>query len=145
MDIISTNLFSQVNYWAVVVAALVTFFLGGLWYSPALFEELWMNANGYSEEQVKQMQSALGVTGFAGAFLAYLLMAMVFALLLAVLNIESVGGGLLLGILIWFGFVATTGLTVNLFSIRPLSSWSIDAAYQLVFLLVTGAILGLWR
>ena len=145
MDMISTSLFSQVNYWAVIVAALVTFFLGGLWYSPAMFEEMWMNANGYSEEQVKQLQAALGVIGFGSALLAYLAMALVFALLAAALGVNSIGGGLLLGGLIWLGFVATTGLTVNLFSVRPLSTLLIDAAYQLVFLLITGAILGLWR
>lgn len=143
MDFIST--FSHINYWAVIVAALVTFFLGGLWYSPAMFEEVWMTANGYSEEQVKQMQSALGAAGFGSAFLAYLLMAAVFAMLAAAFGVKSIGGGLLLGVLIWLGFVATTGLTVTLFSIRPLTTWLIDAAYQLVFLLVTGAILGLWR
>ena len=44
---------SYVNYGAVVVAALSTFLLGGLWYSPLLFGKVWMKANGFTLEQVE--------------------------------------------------------------------------------------------
>lgn len=104
-----------------------------------------MTANGYSDEQVRQIQSALGPAGFASTFIAYLAMAMAFAVLVTMLNASGVWAGLMLGFLIWLGFVATTGLTVSLFSPRPLMTWVIDAGYQLVFLLMTGAILALWR
>ena len=40
------------------VAALIVFFVGGLWYS-ALFGKLWVRLHGYSEEKVKQMQAAM--------------------------------------------------------------------------------------
>ncbi len=145
VTLLSLGLFSHINYWAVIVAGLLTFFIGGLWYSPALFEAAWMTANGYNEEQARHIQSSLGTVGFASAFLCYLAMAMVFALLITMLDIDSVWGGLLLGFLIWLGFVATSGLTVNLFSVRSLAAWGIDAGYQFVFLLMTGAILAAWR
>jgi hypothetical protein len=37
---------SNVNVLAVVVAALSSFMLGGLWYSPALFGKAWQLAAG---------------------------------------------------------------------------------------------------
>lgn len=40
MASLTTALFSEINYWAVIVAGLLTFFLGGLWYSPAMFDGL---------------------------------------------------------------------------------------------------------
>ncbi len=145
MTTLTADLLTQINYWAVLVAGLATFFLGGLWYSPALFENAWMQANGITPDQVKALQASLGPSGFAGTFAAYLVMALILALLLALLGIESATGGIVVALAIWLGFVATTGLTVNLFSVRPLSAWVIDAGFQALGLILTGAILGLWR
>ena len=39
----------QINYFAVLTAAISTFVIGGLWYSPALFHRAWMSANGLTE------------------------------------------------------------------------------------------------
>lgn len=71
MGLLSIDAFAGVNYWAVLVAGLLTFFLGGLWYSPVLFGQIWMQANGYEEQQVRELQSALGPAGFASAAAAY--------------------------------------------------------------------------
>ncbi|HNV31146.1 MAG TPA: DUF1761 domain-containing protein, partial [Cyclobacteriaceae bacterium] len=43
----------QLNYLAILVAALSTFLIGGLWYSPALFGKAWMKENGFTEESMK--------------------------------------------------------------------------------------------
>ena len=43
----------QLNYLALFVAALSTFILGGLWYSPAVFGKAWMRENGFKEEDLK--------------------------------------------------------------------------------------------
>ena len=54
-------------------------------------------------------------------------------------------GGVKLGALIGVGFAATVGLTANMFSEKPLATWLIDAGYQIVYLMVMGAILVAWR
>ena len=38
--------FPAVNYLAIVVAAIVIFILGGLWYSPMLFSRRWVKLIG---------------------------------------------------------------------------------------------------
>ena len=43
----------QLNYFAIFVAALSTFLIGGLWYSPAVFGKAWMRENGFTEESLK--------------------------------------------------------------------------------------------
>ncbi|MBT8100109.1 MAG: DUF1761 domain-containing protein [Gammaproteobacteria bacterium] len=55
------------------------------------------------------------------------------------------GDGLLLGFMVWLGFVAPTGLAVNLFSTRPIASWTIDAGFQLIALLIAATVFAVWR
>ena len=38
------------NTWAIVLAAVSSFMLGGLWYSPVLFGKTWNNENGGVEQ-----------------------------------------------------------------------------------------------
>ena len=45
---------SFLNWWAILAAALSTFLIGGLWYSPAVLGKMWMRENGFKEEDMKQ-------------------------------------------------------------------------------------------
>jgi hypothetical protein len=44
----------EINWIAVVVAALASFLLGGLWYSPVLFGKAWQRETGLTDEKLKQ-------------------------------------------------------------------------------------------
>lgn len=44
---------AALNYWAILVAALSAFLVGGMWYSPAVFGKTWMKENGFSEADLK--------------------------------------------------------------------------------------------
>ena len=43
----------DVNWLAVLAAAISAFLLGGLWYSPALFGKAWQRGAGLTDEQLK--------------------------------------------------------------------------------------------
>jgi len=43
----------EVNWIAVVVAAVACFVLGGLWYSPVLFGKAWQHETGLTDEKLK--------------------------------------------------------------------------------------------
>lgn len=139
------ELVRDVNPWAVMVAGVATFVLGGIWYSPMLFENVSIRAHGYGEAEQAALRATLVPSRFAAALAAYVAMAAAFALLASAAGVEGLGGGLALGALLWVGFVVTAGLTTTLFSPRPLEAWAIDAGFQLCFLLGTGALLGVWR
>lgn len=51
MDIATA--FGSMNWLAVLVAAVSSFVIGGLWYGP-LFGRAWMQAFGFTEEDLKQ-------------------------------------------------------------------------------------------
>lgn len=132
-----------VNVLAVLVAAVLTFGLGALWYSPLLFARRWMAAHGYSEADVARMQAGMGPS-YALAFACWLAMAAVLALVAPHFG-EGVGPTLHAGLLLWLGFSATVGLIANRFSDKPLSAWLIDAGYQVTSVAIMAVVLGAWR
>jgi hypothetical protein len=134
----------SVNFLAVVVSALAAFMLGALWYSPALFARQWVAAQGYTPEKLEAMKRGMAKT-YSLSFLCFLVMAWVMAVLIGRLGIVDALGGVKLGGLTWLGFAATIGLTANLYSDKPLAAWIIDTGYQLVYMVVMGVILAVWR
>lgn len=134
---------SEVNYLAVVAAALATMALGALWYGP-LFGRLWTSAHGHTPERLEAMRRGVG-WAYGLSFVCYLVMATALAYLLAWIGAVTVPGALWLAFVCWLGFAATIGLTSHLFSDRRPPAYWIDAGYQLVYLLGMGAVLGAWR
>ena len=45
----------------------------------------------------------------------------------------------------WLGFALPLGFIAHLYSQKRIAAWLIDLGYQLVYLLVMGAILGAWH
>ncbi|HEU5260136.1 MAG TPA: DUF1761 domain-containing protein [Gemmatimonadales bacterium] len=136
---------TTVNILAVIVAAVATFILGAVWYSPVLFAKQWMQAHGYTPEKVEEMRKKGMARAYAVSVLCYLAMAYVLALLASYTQATTLAQGLWLGFLAWLGFAAPLGLTANMFSDKPIAVWVIDAGYQLAHLLLMGAIVSLWR
>ena len=134
--------FADINFLAVGLAAVLTFVLGALWYSPLLFAKPWMAAHGYTEEHVKEMQAGAGKL-YGISFVCWFVMATVLALIGEHFG-ENVPAMLHTGLLLWIGFSATTGLTTNLFSDKPIKLWLIDAGYQVVSVTLMAVVLGLW-
>jgi hypothetical protein len=129
---------------AVMLAAVAAFVIGFLWYSPFLFGNLWVQGHGYTPEQLAAMQTTVGRT-YGIMFLCLIVSGVVLSLLLHLSATADAAGGARLGFLGWLGFAATTGLSGNLFGLAPLSLYAIDTAYQLVYFVAMGAILGYWR
>ena len=134
----------DVNWIAILVAAIAAFALGALWYSRTLFGRQWMAAHGHTPEKLAAMQSNMGKT-YAFSFITYLIMAMVIALLMGLTGGNSVAQGVVIAVLAWLGFGFTIGLNSNLFSDKPSAAFMIDAGYQFVHVIVMGAIIGAWR
>lgn len=128
------------NIWAVLVAAVSTFLIGGLWYAPPMFGKAWMRENGFTEESLSN-RNMLKIFGLA--FLLALIASVNLAMFLG--KDTTVSLGALYGFLAGFGWVATFVGTHYLFERRSLTLFLINAGYSIVSLTVMGAIIGAWQ
>ncbi|HRP62411.1 MAG TPA: DUF1761 domain-containing protein [Phycisphaerales bacterium] len=136
--------FDTVNYLAVLVAGVVVFFIGGVWYQ-ALFGKTWVKLHGYTQEDVQRMQKARPPVVFFGTMVAaYLVMCFAGALLVTALDLRTVVAGMTLGGLLWL-VVAAINMTAHITTEKPIALYAIDTTYQFVIFLVAGAILASWR
>jgi hypothetical protein len=130
----------NLNYWAVLAAALSTFLIGGLWYSPAVLGKIWMKENGFTEEGMKGANMA---KIFGLAFVLGLISAINLAMFLG--PDATAATGAFYGFLAGFGWVATFVGTHYLFERKSFTLFLINAGYSVVALTVMGLIIGLWR
>jgi hypothetical protein len=128
------------NFWAILLAALSAFLVGGLWYSPVLFGRAWKRANGFGAEE----PPAAGAKTFAITFVISVVMAANLAMFLNDPKTTVVWGATA-GFLAGFGWVAMGIGIVSLFERRPWSYVFVNGGYVTVALSLMGAILGAWR
>lgn len=123
-----------INPWAVLVAALSTFIIGGLWYS-LLLARPWQRASGVTDAQLQ--------SGTARVFIGSFLLAVVMATSLAAfIGDAGLGFGLFAGLAAGVTWVATA-LGINyLFERRSVTLFAINAGYNAITFAIMGAIIG---
>ena len=128
------------NVLAIVTAALTTFAVGGLWYSPILFATAWMRESGLSEEQARQapMGRIFGLSALAALVMATNLAAFLGAK-------ATLSFGLAAGAATGVGWVSMSLGVTYLFEERSLKLWLIDSGYHVVAYTLMGGILGAWH
>jgi uncharacterized membrane protein YqjE len=157
----------EMNYLAILVAALSSFVVGFIWYNPKVFGTIWMNEIGMTEEKAKQgnMAKIFGLT---------FVFALIFAFMIPTITIHQIGAMQLAGgnandeALIAFlqvhgekfrsfhhgalhGFIAGLFLALPIVATNALfeqKSWKyilVTAGYWVVVMTVMGAIICGWK
>jgi len=132
---------SNINYLAVLAAAVSTFVLGGLWYSPLLFGKAWMRANSFADADLQAFSKA---RMFGWSFFFALVMAINLAMFLAGPT-TNVTWGMAAGGLAGFGWVALAIAIIGVFENRSWTYILINGGYMTVAFVIMGAIIGAWR
>jgi hypothetical protein len=134
--------FAGLNLLAIVLAAIVSFMFGWLWYG-VLFPKQWMAALGTTEEELKKKGPS--PMPFAIAFIAQIVMAWVLCGLLRHLGpgAVTVKNGLVAGFFLWLGFVMTTLIVNHTFQGTSRTLTAIDGGHWLGVLLLQGIVVGL--
>ncbi len=132
---------STLNWYAIIIATLSNFLIGGLWYSPILFGKIWMQENNFSNQDIKKgnMLKIFGLT---------FLFSFVIAFNLAMFLNDSkttISWGAIAGFLAGFGWVAMSQFVIGQFERKTARYMLIHAGYVTISFIVMGLILGAWR
>ena len=141
-------MFTLINLWAVLAAAVAAYLVGWAWYSPILWQKPWMAARGdtgenWEKEGKKEMPKLM-----AYGFLNTLAEVFALAVFLALTGPASLMQTLQVSLLLCFGFVVTVKFNDLLYTAHP-PHWGkraqllfiIDTGYQVALFLVAGAII----
>ena len=132
---------ANLNWLAIVAAALSMFVLGGLWYSKGLFGKAWMTACGLTEEGLKRGNAA---KIFGLSFVFSLVMAINLAMFLNDPK-TTASWGATAGFLAGFGWVALSIAMIGLFERRTWKHIFINGGYVTIAFVLMGLIIGAWR
>src|SRR6266852_2920577 len=124
----------RINYLAIIVAAILYWLLGGLWFA-VLFGKQWMALEAFKPEDIQRISPTIP---YIVSMIANLVIAFILALVCASQKAET-------GILMSVGFVATTTLTTYLYEGRPFNLFLINVGYIVVGLALMGAVIGAWK
>ncbi len=128
----------EINWIAVAIAAVASFLLGGLWYSPAMFGKAWQREAGLTDEQIKSGNMA---KIFGLSLVLALLAAWNFANFLGPRPSLAlgIGAGASAGLL-WVG--ASFGINY-LFERKSFKLFAINAGYHTLQFTIFGLVLAL--
>ncbi|UPT62321.1 MAG: DUF1761 domain-containing protein [Hyphomonadaceae bacterium JAD_PAG50586_4] len=129
----------DVNWLAVIAAAISSFLLGGIWYGP-VFAKAWMKAAGLDEAALKSRN--LGLV-FGGSFVLALIAAASFAVFLGP-EVDATTGALY-GATAGVCWVAGSFGINYLFERKSLALFLINGGYHAIQFTLIGLILGAWR
>lgn len=128
----------EFNWLGVLVATILSFAFGALWYSPLLFMQRWCEESGVDPS--KDMANPVQV--YLSTFLLTLMSALTLAFLLG--PYPSISNALMVSVLIGVGLTAASMGINYQFAGRSQMYWFIDAGFHVCRFAVIALTLALW-
>ena len=136
--------FSGISIVGILVAFVVSFISGAIWFGPKTFYPVWMRAKGNASGQLTAEQNKPALL-FGGTILGILIQTITLAVIINSLQavgaelgvIQGAGIGLALGV----GIGMFASLSHRLFSGESLKVWVIETANDAINLTIAGAII----
>jgi hypothetical protein len=139
------EILGDLNWLAVLVAALAYFLLGAAWYAPPVFGRVWSDAGGFAlPESGERPSAAIYVTPLIGSILSAIALAMIAELTAT----DAFGEGVVLGLVVAIGFAISIAFVTAQFESqkpKPMVWGAVNAGYHAVGNIVAAVILALWR
>lgn len=139
----NTTVFSQLNWLAILVAAVAYFMLGAIWYSKALFGSKWATVVGIDMNNPDKKKGMAKM--MAGTFLLIIVTCVALAVLVHRLELSVIASALKLGLITGICF-ATTAVSISfIYESRPTALYFIDCGYHLAGHLIAAIVLVVWQ
>jgi hypothetical protein len=135
----------DINYWAVLLAAVSSMVVGSLWYMPALFGNTWMKLSGVKPDRSK-MTPGKSAWMYGSVFVASLVTAYILAHVTYLSNYFFQGSfmsdALQTAFWLWLGFTAARLYVHDIFEGRRKKLTLLNSAHELVTVLIMALIIG---
>jgi hypothetical protein len=133
----------QVNYWAVLLAAVSTMVVGAIWYAKPVFGKVWMKYVGLDEKKAQAgAAKALSLTFLLSLLTAYVLAHVTF-LAHSFFGNSFFQDAVSTAFWVWLGFVMTRLVTHALFEQRNHKITLLSVGNEFVTIMVMGVVIGL--
>ena len=128
------------HFLPLLIAAIVRFAIGAVWFSPLLFGKAFAALAGCSEQEMRQGMGKAMIADFIGNLV--LCFVLIHAIVYA--GATTLAQGAAVGFFNWLGFIAMPMLAMVFWEHQPWKKYAIIAGFQLVSLLIIGAGLAAW-
>ena len=136
-----TEIFSQLNWLAILVSAVAYFALGAIWYS-FLFRNSWIRLTGVKMDDPNAKKGVAGI--MVTSFLLIFICTIGIAIVLSRVGATSWMSGVKVGLVAGICFCTTAISNSYLYEQRPAGLHMINCGYNIVGCLVAGIILAVW-
>ncbi|HYD35733.1 MAG TPA: DUF1761 domain-containing protein [Vitreimonas sp.] len=127
------------------VAALASFTVGMVWYSPVLFGNMWMKLMKVTAKDMAKAK-ARGMAGIMGSsFAATLLQALILVWFSQTFLMGGVRPTAMFAFLAWLGFIVPTQITQVIYENKSWSLFFLSTGYQVAQLLAMAVVIGMMR
>jgi Protein of unknown function (DUF1761) len=135
-----------INWLAVLVATLIYFALGAVWFAPQTpIGKAWVAASGYQSPTTGVASSNLF---YLSPIIATFIASLATALIARAVGADTLTDGVVLGLVVGIGYAATIILNLASFEFAKPQRWTwgvIDASYHVVGLLIAAIVVALWH
>jgi hypothetical protein len=135
----------SINIWPILVATVVSFGIGALWYSPILLGKQWMALTKLTDADMLAARERGVWKSYLVHLVASFVSFCVLAFIIAAVNVASGIDGAFFGFLVWLGFTLPLHISHLLWQKAPFKLILIDTAQILIGLVIGGAIIGAWK
>ncbi len=135
----------DINWWAVIVAAVVNMVVGFVWYSPPVFAKQWAKLTGRKMDEMGDGTQGYVLTTVGALLQAFILLHFVRFTAYFYPTYSNLSVGLMTAAWAWLGFVLVPQLVNSTFEGRSKKLLGINTGYFLVVLLINGVLLASWR
>ena len=133
----------MVNFLAIIVASVVSVLIAMFWYSSAVFGPHWMRLAGISKKDAdaaKKKMAGSMIMGLVSTFISFWALALIMESFL----VAGIGTAILVGLLVWVGFVLTTTLSPVLWEGKSFTLYVLNNSYTLISVVIGAIIIGAW-
>jgi len=138
------DILKNLNYIAIIVLAIFYFFLGFLWYSPLLFEKLWMATLDKSIEELKAEPLSMAFSFSLMGIFSFLII-FILAVILKACKTEMIHVSIVYALLLSIGFILIPSFASHLFERANFIHYFINYMYPVTGVVISAIILTVWR